>query len=392
MDRIQGTDKINYACDFMLAGRAMSNGVTPQVTKTRQKYWGHWETYTAKCNVSPFLDAVDNIERAILLTGYAARVRTGAFGRGNQVKIQSVTDALSSISTTAQLVGKQSPVHKAPGEYILPVKRCIEGFRRDDPPAQPQLAIPKEVAEECIRLGYLSQDVCLQAKGDLATVAFYYLLRNGEYTKPRKVELNGRRVPATRTRQFRVCDVGFFRDRKILPRRSPLEILIQADSATLKITNQKNGRMGQTLHQQSTGSSGAVAALCRRVHHIVSNGGSDNQLICDVRLPTGTWYSISQHDMVQTVRTATKSLKLHENGIDPDLIGAHSLRAGGAMSLKIMGYSDSTIQKIGRWTSDTWQMYIHTQISHLHQGIAASMTTAIPYHNIAFIEPPQAST
>ena len=106
--------------------------------------------------------------------------------------------------------------------------------------------------------------------------------------------------------------------------------------------------MGQTLHQQSTGSSGAVAALCRRIHHIVSNGGSDNQLICDVRLPTGTWYSISQHDMVQTVRTATKSLKLHENGIDPDLIGAHSLRAGGAMSLKIMGYSDSTIQKIGR--------------------------------------------
>ena len=252
--------------------------------------------------------------------------------------------------------------------------------------------MPKEVPQECLRLGYISANPRLKAKGDLATIAFYYLLRSGEYTKTRKIQKNGVWVPATRTRQFRVCDVGFFRDRKILNRNSPLHILLQADSATLKITNQKNGRMGQTLHQESTGSEGAVAALARRVHHILSNAGSDQRLLCDVFTPPNVWYAISQQDMVQCVRTATKSLRMHENGIDPDLIGAHSLRAGGAMSLKIMGYNDSTIQKLGRWTSDTWQMYIHSQIGHLHHGIAANMTTAIPYHNIAFIEPPQSPT
>ena len=55
-----------------------------------------------------------------------------------------------------------------------------------------------------------------------------------------------------------------------------------ADSATLKISNQKHGRMGQKIHQESTGPDGAVSCLARRVHHIISNSGSDAQLICEV--------------------------------------------------------------------------------------------------------------
>ena len=84
---------------------------------------------------------------------------------------------------------------------------------------------------------------------------------------------------------------------------------------------------------------------------------------------------------------ASTALNLQERGIDPDMIGAHSLRAGGAMALKIMEYADSTIRKFGRWTSDTWQMYIHSQISKLYEGVAQKMSTPINFHNISFIEP-----
>ena len=93
--------------------------------------------------------------------------------------------------------------------------------------------------------------------------------------------------------------------------------------------------------------------------------------------------------MVSGTRRAVKSLKLHEQGFDPDLVGSHSLRAGGAMALKLMKYKDSTIRKLGRWSSDTWQMYIHAQIDQLHQGVAAAMSTHLPFHNIAFMEPPR---
>ena len=263
----------------------------------------------------------------------------------------------------------------------------MEGFKRKDPPAIPQMAVPKEVPEAAQKLAYLTSNARLHAAGDLTVIAFYFLLRSGEYTKPRTVKRNGKMVRATRTIQFRVCDVGFWKDNTILSRKSTLNLLLSADSATMKITNQKNGRTGQTLHQETTGPQGAVAALAHRVFHILSNGGTDRQLLCDV-FHDDAWISVQSSEIVMAVRNAAKALKLQDRGIDPDMIGAHSLRAGGAMALKIMGYADSTIRKFGRWTSDTWMMYIHSQISKLYEGVAQKMSTPIDYHNIAFIEPP----
>jgi hypothetical protein len=42
----------------------------------------------------------------------------------------------------------------------------------------------------------------------------------------------------------------------------------------LKITNQKNGHMGENIHQQATQSNACpVKALAQQIHHILSNGG-----------------------------------------------------------------------------------------------------------------------
>ena len=45
-----------------------------------------------------------------------------------------------------------------------------------------------------------------------------------------------------------------------------------------------------------------------------------------------------------------------------ECISSHSLRAGRAMALKLSGALDSTIMRVGRWTSLTYLTYIHTQI------------------------------
>jgi len=386
MARVHDSSKTGVACDLLLAWRTITDGVTAQTSKTRERFWKDWTGYCKQCCTDPYLEQLTPCERSIIITAFAARVRTGAYGLGNQVRVQTVTDALAAISKTCQLVGKQSPVYETEGQYILPVQRIVEGFRRQDPPSIPQMAVPKEVPEAACKLAYLTNSSRLQAAGDLTVVAFYFLLRSGEYTKPRKVKRNGKMVRATRTVQFRVQDVGFWKNGRILPRHSPLELLLTADAATMKISNQKNGRTGQTLHQESTGPTGAVAALAKRVHHILSNGGTEDQLICDV-FENDKWSSVQSSEIVSAVRTAAKALNLQDRGIDSDMIGAHSLRAGGAMALKIMGYADSTIRKFGRWTSDTWQMYIHSQISVLYEGVAQKMSTPIDYHNIAFIEP-----
>ena len=56
--------------------------------------------------------------------------------------------------------------------------------------------------------------------------------------KPRFVIRNEKRVPATCTKQFVVGDIGFFKDGEVIPRTSPLDVLLTADLSFMKISNQ----------------------------------------------------------------------------------------------------------------------------------------------------------
>ena len=53
-----------------------------------------------------------------------------------------------------------------------------------------------------------------------------------------------------------------------------MNTLLEADSAILKFSKEKNGRMGQTLYHESTGSKGALASLALGSHHILINKGN----------------------------------------------------------------------------------------------------------------------
>ena len=277
-------------------------------------------------------------------------------------------------------------MYRADQKYTLAIERMVEGFRREDPPSIPQLAVPVVVPNTCYEACMKSDDKKLKSTGCLVIIAFYYLLRVGEYTKPRMVQRNGQRIRATRTKQFSVENVGFFKKGQIVPRTSTLAELLESDSATLKITNQKNGRMGDTVHQKANGSQNCpIKALAYLVHHILSNKGTQDQLLCDY-WANDKWSSVQSSDIVACVRTSAKVLQLDRQGIDPDLIGAHSLRAGGAMALRLHGYSDTVIMKMGRWTSLTFLQYIHTQIAHLAEDISRKMSIPLPFLNIASIE------
>jgi hypothetical protein len=288
------------------------------------------------------------------------------------------------------LAGQQTPLYKAEQKYQLTIERMIEGWRRDDPPATPQLAVPISVPNACFEAAFKTDNPGIQATGSLCIIAFFYLLRVGEYTKPRMATRNGQRVSATRTKQFSFNDVGFYKAGAIVSRRSPLAILLSCDAATLKITNQKNGRMGQTVHQEATGKPNCpVRALAYRIAHINAHrlAADDNHLLCEYFMDD-CWHSVTSTDIIRMVRASAKLLNLGDQGIDPDLIGAHSLRAGGAMALKLHGFDDITIMKVGRWTSLTFTQYIHNQIAHLAKDISQKMSIPLPFLNIASIEQP----
>ena len=87
----------------------------------------------------------------------------------------------------------------------------------------------------------------------------------------------------TRTKKIVVGNVGFFHNGVFITGTATLATLLIADLATLKISNQKNGKMGQTITQHSTGSYLCpIKALAHIVHYILSEGGTNDTLLCSV--------------------------------------------------------------------------------------------------------------
>ena len=71
-----------------------------------------------------------------------------------------------------------------------------------------------------------------------------------------------------------------------------------------------------------------------------------------------------------------------EKGYSQSRVSSHSLRAGGAMALKLNGEADSTIKIMGRWSSDTFITYIHSQTEALTAGLSIKMAREIVFHNV----------
>ena len=94
--------------------------------------------------------------------------------------------------------------------------------------------------------------------------------------------------------------------------------------------------------------------------------------------------SVIASKMNKAVKYAVKILNLDKKGLLPDQVGSHSLRAGGAMAMHLNKVDHNTIKKMGRWSSDTFLMYIHEQIAAFSSGISTQMSNPIVFQNIAF--------
>ena len=183
MGAIPFSTKIAFTRDVILAGEAIDAGVVASTTCTwtREQYWKAWLRYANSVEVDPLLQDTIPIIRDMVLTAFAARVtRQGYYGKGNQIKVQSVSDAMVAISKTIELAGYRSPVYRADNKYNLQIERAIEGWRREDPPATPQLAVPVTVPIQMAEAAYQFGTAFAKAIADLALIGFFYLLRVGE--------------------------------------------------------------------------------------------------------------------------------------------------------------------------------------------------------------------
>jgi hypothetical protein len=209
----------------------------------------------------------------------------------------------------------------------------------------------------------------------LVVLAFFFLLRVGEYTRSKEKR---------RTIPLRKQDIRLWRSGTILPNDAPLDVLLTADAVTICLANQKNGHKNAILHHTSSKDAtiDPVRAAAILIYALRNKPGVT---------PIGSFTDAqqqTQHISAEEIRSAVHIGATHDNlaahGYTLARIGTHSIRSGGAMHLKLAGYDNDIIQKLGRWSSNTYLHYIQTQIGQLTTGVAQRMAAvSLQFHIVA---------
>jgi hypothetical protein len=180
-----------------------------------------------------------------------------------------VAKKVSSIGQTIALDRNVNPVKVGGTEKLLPrLAQTLDGMRKDDPPTMKKLPVEADVPEYLVRQAIAKGSTEKeQAIADLTLIAFYYLLRVGEYT------VKGAWNSSKQTQQFKLKDLTFFRRVRggrlwQLPSNASAEEMA-ADSCTLKLDNQKNGWKGICVNHHANGDAifCPVRALAQRYLH-----------------------------------------------------------------------------------------------------------------------------
>jgi len=193
-----------------------------------------------------------------------------------------------------------------------------------------------------------------QAIGDLRLIVFFYLLRIGDYT------LKGARNKTKQTVQFKYKDITFFKKNeygklRCLPRNAAPSLIATADGATMKLDNQKNEWKGVCVYHEANGEEFLcpVRALGRRYIHIRQHGGSPKTMLSPY-WSDGARADVTAEHISRALKLAATELQYPTNKEIPiSSINTHSLRSGGTKALSLSGYSDTQIQKMGRWRGAT---------------------------------------
>jgi hypothetical protein len=168
---------------------------------------------------------------------------------------------------------------------------------------------------------------------------------------------------------------------QLIPHLAGLDLLLTADSTTICIAHTKNGTKGAVVHHEAFGGPICpVAALARRIANM--QGGPALGSLSSIYHALGRVTWVSDKDIGIAICWGATSNRLLTRGYTLQCISSHSLRASGAMAMKLSRASDSTIMRVGRWMSLTYLTYIHSQIGSLMAGLAARMSTAFTFQNV----------
>ena len=260
-------------------------------------------------------------------------------------------------------MGANDPRLNQFGDIDFCIQRQLAGYKREDPPPNRVKPIPVQILCHLHAIAFSAAIAGNQAIADMIALAFFFLLRPGEYTGMQ-----------TNNRPFYLEDAQLWiGSQHFLSTTIPLHDLQCVTFATLTFTTQKNSVRGEVIGLSRSGDPTfcPVLALTRRILHLRSHHAPpDTPLV--TYYENGRKHTITPADITSALRASTVILG-PSLGFLPTDISARSLRAAGAMALLCAHVDTDVIRLIGRWRSDEMLHYLHVQAEPIMRNFARRM-------------------
>ena len=237
-------------------------------------------------------------------------------------------------------------------------------YSKVDPPPNRVKPVPVSVLRRIFAIAAtLQDDPQHQCLADMIGLAFFFLLRPGEYA-----------YSPSESTPFQLRDVQLFRGgtRLNLATASDADILT-ATFASLTFRDQKNGVRGEVVGLGHSGDPllSPPRILARRILHLRSHGAVQTTPLCSY-FTAPQWCFIKPKHITVALKAAVAFLG-PSLGFLPSDVSARCLRAAGANALLCSNVDTDIIRLLGRWRSDEMLRYLHLQAAPLMSDFARRM-------------------
>ena len=341
----------------------MQRGVSVSRASSSNTHWHKWTIYTADLGLDPLLQTIQ--DKVPIIQVFLHRVRQGQLAaKRHQIKSRSAEDYIRSVAQTYLALGAPDPRLDLGGNVDFRLTRMLKAYAKQDPPPNRVKPVPIPVIRRILMVALSSNTPLNLGIADMIVIAFFFLLRPGEYA-----------ISNAESSPFEFKDVQLFRGqlRLNLPTATAAEFNT-ATFASLTFDKQKNGVRGEVVGH---GPSGAidlcpVRAIARRVLHLRQHNAPPSTPLAHVYTANNEVVSIKPSDITSAIKLAVRFLG-PSIGFLPSDVSARCLRAAGANALLCGGVDTDIIRLLGRWRSDEMLRYLHTQAGPVLRNFSRKM-------------------
>jgi hypothetical protein len=341
METLSAARKDELRNDARLVQDALRSSVSRCRHTSATTYWNLWLRVCQQYSLGPYLSQGSNTVAWLQI--FAQRVCDGRLSAsGNPVQAGTVAEAITFVAALHKMAGLPDPRLIVGSHTMDPrISRLVQSYKKADPSPDRVQPIPLNVLHQACSIASLAADSTSMAAADLMWMAFFFLLRDGEYT-----------MNAKDAHPFTLADVRLWvGPLQIDPLTASMELLRSATFAALVFTDQKNAVQGEVVGHGCSGHPRAcpVKAIVRRIEHLREHGAPPSTPLATIGQ---NLRPLPAKAITTLLRQGAVAYTAATNNPSPP-IQLEALRATGATALLGHDVQSTEIKLIGRWRPPT---------------------------------------